>query len=134
MSDVLETGGAERACEVLFEPESLRRNPPSSREKRKALAAGAEGGAGGSGGCLTPWDNQSKRIFSPDACGPTLNSGTGEGMNIQPSVLCAGFKYHHGAGAGNIGYELEQSPTLTADYHNPAICIQGDIACGAHMG
>lgn len=127
-------GGAERACEVLFEPESLRWNPPSSREKRKALASRAEGGAGGSGWCLTPWDNQSKRIFSPDACGPTLNSGTGEGMNIQPSVICAGFKYHQGAGAGNIGYELEQSPTLTADYHNPAICIQGDIARGAHMG
>lgn len=79
-------GGAERACEVLFEPESLRGNPPSSREKRKALAAGAEGCAG-----------------------------------------CAGFKYHQGAGAGNIGYEPEQSPTLTADYHNPAICIQGSM-------
>ena len=42
-------------------------------------------------------------------------------MNIQPSVLCAGFKYHQGSGAGNIGYEPEQSPTLTADYHNPAV-------------
>ena len=81
-------GGAERACEVLFEPESLRGNPPSSREKRKALAARAEGGAGGASGCLTPWDNQSKRIFSPDSCEPTLNSGTHEGQNIQPSVFC----------------------------------------------
>lgn len=84
-------GGAERACEVLFEPESLRWDPPSSREKRKALAAAAESGAGGAGGCLTPWDNQSKRIFSPEGCGPTLNSGTGEGMNIQPSVFCTGW-------------------------------------------
>lgn len=81
-------GGAERACEVLFEPESLLWDPPSSREKRKALAARAEDGPGGAGGCLTPWDNQSKRIFSPDACGPKLNSGTHEGQNIQPSVLC----------------------------------------------
>ena len=89
-------GGAERACEVLFEPESLRWDPPSSREKRKALAARAEGGAGGAGGCLTPWDNQSKRIFSPEGCGPTLNSGTGEGMNIQPSVL---VRYVNGDGA-----------------------------------
>ena len=127
-------GGAERACEVLFEPESLRWDPPSSRKKREALAARAEGCAGSAGGCLTPWDNQSKRIFSPDSCGPTLNNGTGEGMNIQPSVMCAGFKYHQGSGAGNIGYISEQSPTLTADWHNPAVCIQGDIARGAHMG
>ena len=29
---------------------------------------------------------------------------------------CAGFKYHQGVGA-----EPEQSPTLTADWHNPAV-------------
>lgn len=80
-------GGARRACEVLFERESLRWDPPSSREKREALAARAEGGAGGAGG----------------------------------------FKYHHGAGAGSIGYESEQSPTLTADWHSPAVCIQGSM-------
>ena len=87
-------GGTERACEVLFEPESLRWDPPSSRKKREALAARAEGGAGGA----------------------------------------SGFKYHQGAGAGSIGYESEQSPTLTADWHNPAVCIQGTIARGAQMG
>ena len=38
-------GGAERACSVLFEPESLRWDTPSSREKRKELAAGAGRGA-----------------------------------------------------------------------------------------
>ena len=38
-------GGAERACSVLFEPESLRWDTPTSREKRKELAAGAGGGA-----------------------------------------------------------------------------------------
>ena len=80
-------GGARRACEVLFERESLRWDPPSSREKREALAARAEGGAGGAGG----------------------------------------FKYHQGAGAGSIGYESEQSPTLTADWHSPAVCIQGSM-------
>lgn len=80
-------GGARRACEVLFERESLRWDPPSSREKREALAARAEGGAGGAGG----------------------------------------FKYHQGAGAGSIGYESEQSTTLTADWHSPAVCIQGSM-------
>ena len=33
----------------------------------------------------------------------------------------AGFKFHQGAGAGNIGYEEESSPTLIADWHNPAV-------------
>lgn len=65
-----------------------------------------------------------------------LNSGTGEGMSIQPSVLCAGFKFHHGSGAGGIGYIPEQSPTLIADWHNHAVLIGGEpceatrSACG----
>lgn len=42
----------------------------------------------GDAGCLNPEDPQSKRIFTPDSCGPTLSSGAGEGMNIQPSVFC----------------------------------------------
>ena len=76
-------GDVEGPCEVLFEPDCLRWDPPSSGEKRKELAAGAGGGA-----------------------------------------ACAGFKWHQGSGAGNVGYEPEQSPTLTADYHNPAVlCI-----------
>ena len=37
--------GDVRACEVLFEPESLSWDSPSSREKRQELAAGAGGGA-----------------------------------------------------------------------------------------
>ena len=39
---------------------------------------------------------------------------------------CAGFKYHQGARAHGIGYEPDQSPTLTADWHQHAVvCIQG---------
>lgn len=34
---------------------------------------------------------------------------------------CAGFKFHQGAGAGGIGCEVEVSPTLTADWHQPAV-------------
>lgn len=33
----------------------------------------------------------------------------------------AGFKWNQGAGAGNVGYEDELSPTCTADWHNPAV-------------
>lgn len=75
-------------CEVLFEPESLRWDTPSSREKRKAVAEGAGRGADTAGGALNPADPQSKRVFSPCGVAPTLSSGTGQGMNVQPSVLC----------------------------------------------
>lgn len=37
------------------------------------------------------------------------------------SPRSAGFKYHQGAGAGGVGAEPEQSPTLTTDWHNPAV-------------
>lgn len=37
------------------------------------------------------------------------------------SPRSAGFKYHQGAGARGVGAEPEQSPTLTADWHNPAV-------------
>lgn len=163
------------AAAVLFEPDSLRWDSPSSREKRKSLASSAKGGTGGSytmlvrcgkegggkealiqdevsatlstsnmqtlfqsrndasacyaiagniinrddknGGhqfgvvdadengaftlntidrhavayessdCLTPWDAQSKRVFAPEHCAPTLSSGAKESGTIIPSVL-----------------------------------------------
>lgn len=90
--------GACPPVEVLLEPESLRGDYPSSREKRQELAAATGRCASSAGfkfhkgigdaGCLNPEDNQSKRIFTPDSCAPTLSSGNGEGMSIQPSVLC----------------------------------------------
>lgn len=33
----------------------------------------------------------------------------------------AGFKFNQGAGAGDIGFEQEQSSTCTSDWHNPAV-------------
>lgn len=77
--------GACPPVEVLFEPEGMRGDHPSSREKRQELAAAAGRGASS-----------------------------------------AGFKFNQGAGAGNIGWESEQSPTCTADWHNPAVCMADD--------
>ena len=87
-------GDVERACEVLFEPESLRWDPPSSKDARKALA-----------------------------------SSSGRGAE------CAGFSYKASPSAGNIGYEVEQAPTLLSARADAAVvCVQGDIARGARMG
>ena len=74
--------GACPPVEVLAEPESLRGDYPSSREKREALAAAARRGASS-----------------------------------------AGFKFNQGTGAGNIGFEVELSPTCTADWHNPGVQV-----------
>ena len=164
----LGTGGG--AAAVLFESESVRGNTQTSKQKREELArAAGRGTKAGGGESLNGWDVQSKRVFPENGVSPTLSSGTGEGANIQPSVLqsqsidykqtpkvndeishtltrggdggihsavlqSAGFKYHQGAQAGNIGYEDEQSPTLTADYHQPAVALQIGHTAGNGSG
>lgn len=94
--------GDARACEVLFEPESMCWDTPSSREKRKAVAAA-------SGRCVAQ------------------GGGTGR-LN-----LAVAFKYHQGSKAGGIGDAAEQSPTLTADYHNPAVMYEESETCTAGL-
>lgn len=74
--------GDQRASEVLFESESLRWDHPSSRAKRQALTGPAQGdapGAGDGGGCLTPWDVQSRRIHDCNHAWPALYAGEGGG-------------------------------------------------------
>ena len=117
------------AAAVLFEPESLRGDNPSSREKRKALARAAGRGPACEGeGSLNAWDVQSKRVFSENGVAPTLSSGTSEGANIQPSVLqhadTIAFKYSAGAAARTMPtYNDGTCNTLTADYHAPAVAF-----------
>jgi DNA (cytosine-5)-methyltransferase 1 len=74
-------------------------------------------------GVLTPWDVQSKRVYSQDACGPTLPSGTREGVNIQPSVLCMA------SGQANAEVGEDVGTTLSArQYKDPP------IICGETVG
>ena len=67
--------GAEPPVEVLFEPDGLRRDYPSSREKRASLAARAGRGAEAAGGAVGPaplWclaDDNSKAALDLDMCG-----------------------------------------------------------------
>lgn len=56
------------------------------------------------------WDSKSSRAKRKE-----LAASAGSG------AACASFKWHQGSCAGSIGLEDEQSPTLTADYHNPAV-------------
>lgn len=50
---------------------------------------------------------------------PTLRAGASCG-NQAPA---ASFKYHQGSKAGSAGADSDVSPTLTVDYHQPAICM-----------
>lgn len=60
---------------------------------------------------MTPWDVQSRRIFSAESVWPTLYGGEGGGHGY---VSAAGFCAGAGASAGGVGYSPELAPTLKA--------------------
>ena len=102
--------GDQRACDVLFESDCLRWDHPTGQAKRQTLARQAQrsvGGADGGGGCLTPWDTQSRRVYRPDGAWPTLDTRARSGGDGR-ALLCATDSGAHAA----IGEDL--APTLTA--------------------
>ena len=65
--------------------------------------------------CLTPWDTQQARTFTPESKAPTLASADGGGgRNPGGLLFAAGFCAGAGPSAGGIGYTEELSPTLKA--------------------
>ena len=111
--------GSPNAAEILFERQSLRGDNPPSREARKRLAGDSEEGPGarGGAGCLTPWDNESKRVQSADGVMPTLYAGEKSGQRqqaVMAPVSASGFCRGNSPAAGSIGYQDEMSPTLRA--------------------
>lgn len=75
----------------------------------------------------TPWDCQSKRVYSEAGVMPTLPAGENSGQN-QEAVLCAGFKLGNSEQARSIGYAEEQAPTLNAECggNKPAVLCLND--------
>jgi DNA (cytosine-5)-methyltransferase 1 len=74
----------ERAREVLFERQGVRGYFETGRTPWQGVACDAEDCAGaadreGEGNCLTPWDVQSRRVYTPDGSWPTLYGGEGGG-------------------------------------------------------
>ena len=66
-------------------------------------------------GCLTPWDTQQARIFTPEGKAPTVTGADGGGgRNPAGLLFTAGFSAGAGAKAGGIGYMEERAPTLKA--------------------
>ena len=65
--------------------------------------------------CLTPWDTQQARIFTPESAVPTLTGADGcGGRNPAGLLFSAGFCAGAAPSAGGIGYQEEISPTLKA--------------------
>ena len=78
------------------------------------------------------WDTPSsreKRQTVAAASGRSVAQGSGAGR-LNPAVS---FKYHQGSAAGSVGAAVEQSPTLTADYHNPAVIYEESETCTAGL-
>ena len=65
--------------------------------------------------CLTPWDTQQTRVFTPESKAPTLTGADGGGgRNPAGLLFTAGFCAGAAPSAGGIGYMEEISPTLKA--------------------
>ena len=82
--------GDQRACDVLFESDCLRWDHPTGQAKRQTLARQAQrsvGGADGGGGCLTPWDTQSRRVYRSDGAWPTLDARAHSGGDSRAVAL-----------------------------------------------
>lgn len=78
-------GDVEGPCQVLFESESLRWDHPSSREKRKELAARAGSGAACAGFCAGNTVGAGSIGYQEEAS-PMLRAG-GSGTNMTPAVF-----------------------------------------------
>ena len=140
--------GNQRAAEILFEPDGLRWDHPSSREKRQELTRTAQQRAeeGCGDGCLTPWDIQSMRVYAREGAWPTLYAGADTSGLQRQSVLTTAPTYcfqqntrdevRYINGDGSIAGALAASSgakqtnyVLTA----PTYCIDGSIARGARF-
>lgn len=68
--------------------------------------------------------------LTPRACAGILSRAERRGRSLPPilenalrSVASSSTREQE---RGGVGFVSEQSPTLTADWHNPAICLQSD--------
>lgn len=144
------TGGVDPA-EVLALSEGVCGHPSPREQSRQRIAASVGGGV--EGGCLTPWDSESKRVFTDDAVFPTLYAGQNSGQQ-QQSVMALnisngvpslddtmGTLDTDGASTTAIGKWKEArviEPMCARDYKDAAALILPDVVgtldFGGHGG
>ena len=126
--------GDQRAGEILFEPESLRWDTTSSREKRKTLTRRTETRTGTPGGdCLTPWDTQSRRVYRSDGVYPTLDARADSSPCADRGMNVIAFMPDNGPKVRSLAILKEISPTLKTD-HNPAVYCASDSGTNSAIG
>lgn len=116
--------GGHDAPEILFERGSLSGDPETGGTAGQGTAGDAENGVGAAVDgvkCLTPWDTQNRRVFSPDGCMSTYQAREHSGQNSVAVCL-------NDQGGSVMGVSEDVAGTLRAQEHGhqPAICIQGN--------
>jgi site-specific DNA-cytosine methylase len=108
--------GGQSAPEILFERDGLSGHFAESGAQGKGTAGDAEKGVNESN-CLTPWDVQSRQIYSADGPWMTLYAGQGGGR---------GYAYFQQGVAGNDVSHIAATLRNQSHGHEPVICLQGN--------
>lgn len=109
--------GGERAGEILFEREGLRRDLEQSRKARKSTAAAAVGSTDRGVGirCLNEGDSQTIRQYDVDGVYPALVANATGGQNRQGICYAVeGYTVDRNSAQNGRGYCEDVSPTLDA--------------------
>ena len=117
----------QRAREVLFEREGLRRDFTKSGTPWQGTAGDAANRSGtddceGEGNCLTPWDVQSRRIFSVDGPWPALYGGEGGGHGY--ACVPYPLKIRSGCEGGGKGALIQEDKSTTLATNNDQYLFQ----------
>lgn len=114
------------AKEILFECKGLRGNIEKGRTPWQTATGNAEDCIGadnreGKVKCLTPWDCQSKRVFSINGNAPSLQAGDGGGTQC-PTILVQGFDRYNQCLTGEVQDTL-RTPS-GGDNYATVVCAQ----------
>ena len=86
-----------------------------AQRRRRVFLVGCTRGGGASAAVL----------FEPESVSGNTQSSKQKRESLtraaEKRAGSGGFKFHQGANAGSVGYVDEQSPTLTSDWHQPAV-------------
>ena len=120
----------QRAGEVLFEREGLRGNFAPFKTAGQGTAGDAADCTGaddceGEGNCLTPWDVQSRRIFSVDGPWPALYGGEGGGHGY--ACIPYTLKIRSGCDGGGKGALIQEDKPATLATNNDQYLFQPNV-------
>lgn len=122
----------QRAGKVSFEREGLRGNFATFKTARQGTAGDVADRSGaddcdGEGNCLTPWDVQSRRIFSVDGPWPALYGGEGGGHGY--ACVPHTIKIRSGCEGECVAYSFDSLASNSMKSKNPhSGCRRVEIA------